>query len=303
MRENQAALEKLDAEYALLQQLNTQRPYPGFESTVDNVAAAKKQRAEIMAFIGGVADESSSVFRPVDPIPSGRNLDNAMFANALRKTIDQLQTDAARNGVRLPTNFNFSFTAERDRLQFEDAGLRPLAEQLGDVRAICGVLIRARVNALDSVRRPRVSVHDIEAKQLTDYLPENITTNKIALIAPYEVSFRCFSAELGAVLSGYASSPNGLIVRAMNVEPAVAAAAAHGYPGMETPGGFVPGMPARPEDEPRPGAYPARPPFAGTQPPVAPRGALPKILDEKQIKVTMLVQVVKLQMAKLTSNQ
>lgn len=366
-RKNDAALEQLNAEYALLERLNNQNPHPGDDKT-DNITAAKQQKKEVDAFIR----KATEVFQPVRPIPDSTNLNNAMFAGALRKTIDQLQTEAGRRGVQVPTNFYFSFTAVRDRIMFDKAGLSPLAAQLGDVKAVCDVLIAARVNALDGVRREKVSVHDTEAQQTTDYLLEPSTTNEIAVLAPYEVTFRCFSSELAAVLAGYASSPNGLIVRAMNVEPATLAGAT--YPGMESPDGFVPSMP-QPFVEPAPqpfvpptaypgaGAYanpeaglyggapggalsgnryadgnryanpgggalegnryatgnpgygaspdpymtpptPTYPTYPGAANPYvrgrAPtgRGGLPTMLDEKQIKVTMLVQVVK-----LTSNK
>ena len=50
-------------------------------------------------------------------------------------------------------------------------------------------------------------------------------TNELAVLTPYEVTFRCFSSELAAVLAGLASSPYALLVKTINVElaPAVAA--------------------------------------------------------------------------------
>jgi hypothetical protein len=166
-----------------------------------------------------------------------------------------------------------------------------------------------------------VSTHDAEALQSTDYVQETSTTNDIAILAPYEVSFRCFSSELAAVLSGYASSPHGLIVRAINIEPAVAAGSS--LTGADL-GGYSPYAAATggPSEGPQPTrAQPRQPagggfnPYQATQPgggynpyataaaptPVrtAPgRGGLPTLLDEKQIKVTMLVQVVKLRSRK-----
>ena len=212
--------------YALLERLNNQNPHPGDDKT-DNIAAAKKQKQEVDGFIGNM----SAVFQPIPAIPEGTNVSSAMFAGALRKTIDKLQNEASKGGVQVPTNFYFSFTAVRDRIMFDRAGLPTLATQLGEVNAICGVLIDARVNALDAVRREKVSVHDLEAQQVADYLSEVSVTNEVAIISPYEVTFRCFSSELADVLAGYASSPHGLIVRAMNVEP-VAMAGGIGPDGM-----------------------------------------------------------------------
>jgi len=168
------------------------------------------------------------VFKPIPAIPPGTNVTSAAFAGALRRTMDKLQQEATRGGVQLPTNFFFSFTAVQNRIMFDQAGLQPLATQLGEVKAICDVLMEARVNALDAVRRPKVSTHDMEAQQTADYLSESAVTNEIAVLAPYEVTFRSFSAELAEVLAGFANSRHGLIVRAINVEPVTASASPYG---------------------------------------------------------------------------
>lgn len=297
MDKNAAALEKLNAEYAALSGLNSQNPHPGDDKT-DNIKAAKDQDKAVRSFI---ADKAASVFRPLARIPDSTNADNAMLAGALRKTIDQMRKDAANRGVQVATNYYFSFTAERDRIMFDKAGLLPLAVQLGEVKAICDVLFAARVNALDGIRREKVSVHDLESQMSADYLDRGTVTNEIALISPYEVSIRCFSPEIAGVLAGFASSPNGLIVRAINVEPATLAGdptAAGGNMSVYTPqpiyqpsqvrqmlgeeGLYRPTMPVAPQP-----VY--APPAASTS-----RGGLPTLLDEKQLKVTLLIEVVKL---------
>jgi len=316
-KKNDAALEQLNEEYAILERLNNQNPHPG-DDEVNNIEAAKKQKTEVDLLI----KDLSAVFEPVGPIPNSTNLDNAMFAGALRKVIDQLQAEAGKRGVLVPTNFYFSFTAVRDRIRFEQASLQPLATQLGEVKAICDVLVDARVNALDAVRREKVCAEDMEAQQATDYLTDTSVTNEIAILSPYEVTFRCFSSELADVLSGYASSPHGLIVRAMNVDPVTEAGAGMGAFGGGSPYYTPPAQPMVPYTPPRPPVTPAGQGGAGGNPylrqpaaaaaatPYAPttpygtpafgavprvsRGGLPTLLDEKQFKVTMLVQVVKL---------
>ena len=296
MGKNNDALDKLNAEYATLKGLNSQNPHPGDDKT-DNIKAAKEQDKAVRAFI---ADKAATVFKPVPPIPDAANLDNAMLAGALRRTIDQMRREATGRGVQVATNYYFSFTAERDRIMFDKAGILPLSVQLGEVKAICDVLFAARVNALDNIRRVKVSVHDVEAQQSTDYLDKVTVTNDVALVSPYEVSIRCFSSEIAAILAGFASSPNGLIVRAINVDPAIVG----GGGDMSVPGGgeptFVPPpryqVPLRRllgEDD-RYQPTPMMPPpvaFAPANP--AGRGGLPTLLDEKQLKVTLLIEVVK----------
>lgn len=297
MGKNDAALEKLNAEYATLNGLNTQNPHPGDDKT-DNIKAAKNQGQVVRAFI---TRKAATVFKPVPPIPDAANVDNAMLAGALRRTIDQMRKDAAGRGVQVATNYYFSFTAERDRIMFDKAGLHPLSVQLGEVKAICDVLFAARVNALDNIRREKVSMHDVEAQQSTDYLDRTTVTNEVALLSSYEISIRCFSSEIAAILSGFASSPHGLIVRAINVEPAILGG------GGEMPGGVTPMYVPPPMYQPQPlmrrrmgeeegfRPVPVAPPPVAYAPASSPgRGGLPTLLDEKQLKVILLIEVVKL---------
>jgi len=254
MGQNDQALTRLNEEYGKLNQLNSQNPHPGDEQT-DNIAAAKRQKKEV----DEVIQRAAEVFKPIPAIPPGTNVTSAAFAGALRRTIDRLQQEAARGGVQLTTNFFFSFTAVQNRIMFDQAGLHPLATQLGEVKAICDILMEARVNALDAVRRPKVSTHDIEAQQTADYITDSAVTNDIAVLAPYEITFRSFSAELAEVLSKFASSSNGLIVRAINVEPVMASLSPYG----DATGGYAPGYGANPYEAVAP-AYvaPAQPAVA-----------------------------------------
>ena len=353
MDQNNQALNQLNEAYGKLSQLNSQNPHPGDDQT-DNIAAARQQKEQVHAVIQRAAE----VFKPVPAIPPGTNVSSAAFAGALRRTIDELQRDAARGGVQLQTNFFFSFTAIQNRIMFDQAGLQPLAQQLGDVKAICDILMSARVNALDAVRRPKVSTHDTEAQQTADYLTEGAVTNEIAVLVPYELTFRSFSSELAEVLSRFASSPNGLIVRAVNVEPVSSGAQGSGdlgagfagspydaayvapapppvaYPAYPAPGGAGGGRYAAGDAtagnrysnnqyggeaggaDPTGGnryganqyggsgnpygaavapAYPAAGyGYPAARPRTVARGGLPTMLDEKQFKVTLLVQVVRL---------
>lgn len=297
LNKNQEALDKLNAEYETLKQLNAQNPHPGDEKT-DNIKAARDQEKAVRVFIG----KSAEVFRPIPPIPADTNLDNAMLASALRRTLDQMRKDATSRGVQIATNYYFSFTAEKDRIMFDKAGVLPLAAQLGEVKVICDVLFAARVNAIDNIRRTKVSVHDFEAQLSSDYVDRGSTTNEIAIISPYEISLRCFSSEIAGILSGFASSPHGLIVRAINVEPAVLGGTTEfGQPAV-SPIYVAPPPVAAPNFRRIPGeeegiARPVAPPptvFTPTPTPTPGRGGLPILLDEKQLKVTVLIDVVKL---------
>lgn len=301
MAKNDEALTKLNESYGTLKSLNDQRPHPGDEKT-DNVKAAKEQEAAVHGFIS----KTSKVFQQAPAIPASANVDSGALAAAMRQTVDQMRKDASSRGVQIVTNYHFSFTAVKDRIMFDRAGIAPLAAQLGEVKAICDVLFAARVNAIDSIRREKVSVHDTEAQMTTDYLDHTTITNEIALLSPYEISFRGFSPEIAAVLAGFANAPYGFVVRAVNVEHSGGAGAgvlATGYGEMAPVGnpynpnpygntrrafaeeGFAPPAPVAPA----PGTAPAG------------RGGLQTLLDEKQLKVTMLVEVVKPVVANPTS--
>jgi len=289
MGKNDAAFAKLNEEYQALSGLNSQNPHPGDDKT-DNIKAAKEQDKQVRSFI---IDKAAMVFKPIPPIPDSTNVDNSMLATAMRRTLDQMRNDARTRGVLVTTSYSFSFTAEGNRIMFDKAGLLPLSVQLGEVKAICDVLFAARVNAIDSIRREKVSVHDVDAQQSTDYLERGTVTNDIALISPYELSVRCFSSEIAAILAGFANSPNGLIVRAINVEPA-----ASGFETVDASGNPPPsyssynpiaGRRAMLQGE----GMPVPPPAAAPATPTG-RGGLPTLLDEKQLKVTLLIEVVKL---------
>jgi hypothetical protein len=323
---NNQILGKLDEQYAELKRLNEQNPHPGSEQ-VNNIQAAKEQQKEMRAYI----QKALQYFQlcPPIPVPQSGKLTSEEFSSALSRTLDQMQREAAKASVTLPPKdstgqpYCFSFAAQSKSLAYAPGSLGPLSVQLAEVKAICTVLIQAKVNSLDDIRRERVSDDDLKGPQ-TDYLTDKSVTNVLAVLSPYEVTFRCFSSELAAVLAGFAASPCGLLVKAINVESAPAAAA-----GAE---GFSPGVSATPYAAPVPS--PAAPysstearmaerygmrgrggagagyserygnrgnPSRAVQPyvlpvaPVAPasRGGLPITLDEKQLKVTLMLIAVK----------
>ena len=90
--------------------------------------------------------------------------------------IDQLQHEAENSSVLLPPQYAFSFEAERKLVRFAPGGLVPLAVQLGEVKTISEILFAARINSLDSVQRIRVSDDDTTGPQ-ADYLSNQSVTN------------------------------------------------------------------------------------------------------------------------------
>ena len=128
----------------------------------------------------------------------------------------------------------------------------------------------------------RVSDDDTRGSQ-SDYLEGTIVSNNLAVFTPYEVTFRCFSQDLANVLSGFASSPHGFIVRDISVRLAESTAAApptFSY-GEGTPGG-----------NPTQSTYPTRQPSSASA--SAGRGGLQTVLKERLLSVTVEIEAVKL---------
>ena len=286
---NSAAFDKLNEIYGTLRNLTGQKPSPGNEK-VDNIAAAREQERQIRDWIR----QAAGYFQPIAPIPNTGNnaVSSEAFAAALRRTIDQLQHEADAASVTLPPKYNFSFEAQRSLVKFSGS-LGALAAQFGEVKTISEILFAARVNSLDGIQRVRVSDDDANGPQ-ADYFDDHSVTNNLAVLTPYQITFRSFSPEVGEVLAGLASSPHGFIVKSINVQPAGAAAAT----APET-AALMPAVPmlAQPYLPPglraRPAIPPAIPPT--TLPTRLPgRGGLQTVLNEQLLRVTLVVEVVNL---------
>jgi len=240
------------------------------------------------------------------------------LSTALSHTIDQMRKDATNASVGLQQGYDFTFQAEKNLVSFSSNSQDPLAAQLGEVRAICDILFQAKINSLDGLQRERVCAEDEKGNQ-GDYLPEKTVTNELALLTPYQLTFRCFSQELGQVLAGFASSPYALKVKTINVEHS-------GEGNLGPPGGNLPPpgayLPPTPAYQPPPQAY--QPPTPAYQPPPVsaegaearrylpgprplppttvqpapaagpPKTGLPVVLDETPLRVTIVLNVVKL---------
>jgi hypothetical protein len=263
---NQAQFANLNEVYTTLSGLAQQKPSPGNDK-VDNIAAAREQDRQLREWM----DQTTNYFQPIGPIPkpAGGALTSELFAGALHQTIAQLQREAEAANVALPPQFDFSFTAHMDRLTFAPGSLDPLSVQLGEVKTVSEILFGAGINALDGIQRVPASPDDASGPQ-TDYLPDQPVTTDLAVLVPYEVTFRGFSAEIARVLEAFAASPHGFIVKSISVQPAGATAtSATGMNDID----------------------------AGAPPPPVPvpgKGGLQTVLNEQLLSITLKVEVVKL---------
>ncbi len=268
-RRNSAAFDKLNEVYSTLRELTNQKPSPGNDH-INNIEAARQQEARLRDWING----TRNYFRPIAPIPNLTNgpISNPLFADALHRTVDQLQREAANAKVSVLPQYGFSFEAQLSRVRFAPGSLDSLAVQLGEVKAISEVLFAARVNQLDGIQRMRVSDDDATGPQ-TDYLTDSAVTNNLVVLTPYTVTFRAFSHEIAQTLAGFASSPDGFVVTSISVQPA-------GMAAMQAMGPYLGGGGGG--NMPMPAAAPAG------------RGALQTVLQEQLLRATIEVQIVKL---------
>lgn len=280
--QNQAALEQLNEAYKSLEDLNNQKPSPGNDK-VNNIEIAREQQKQVNAWL----QKSGQFFKPIPSIPppgANGDVDPKAFAYALPRTIDLLTREAQGAGVLLPPRYAFSFEVEQPKVTFAPGSPVLLARQLGEVKAIAEILYAAKINALDSVQRVRVSEDDAGGQQM-DYLGDVSVTNDLAVITPYTITFRSFSHELGQVVEGFATSPNSFVVRAINVEPAGVGSMSM-QPDM--PGGMP--VPMQPQYGNRYDSSPVPQMVA----PAGGKGGLPTVLDEQLLRITMSVKIVKL---------
>jgi hypothetical protein len=192
----------------------TKKPHPG-SGDVDNIAAVRQD-------IGRLNDFKQDLTATFKSIPVGGQTEQA-FKSELAEMLAYIEREGKRVGLTTPTNFNLSFTAQKIGFRFASNSLGPLSVQLADLREITRILVRARVNSIESYRRVAVSPDDSGPNAVEDeyFAKLKITTNQFtgAVVHPYEVVFRCFSEEFGEVLEGIANSPYSIILKTVEVEP------------------------------------------------------------------------------------
>ena len=257
---------------------------------------------------------------------SVKPMNPAAFNVELIKALDRLRRDGTNASVELPPKYEFTFGEVKTR-NWPGYTVEPFLAQLQDITAICGVLYKAKVKGLDSINRVPAFPGDPGGADLIMDLAAKtnaFSTNANLVITPYRITFRGFVGELAAVLNGFAQTKEFIAVRQIDLEaggaggPLVPAAMDPMSDSMMRPGGpgglpgvpgapgipgapmsLAPGMaapapavaapapvqPVRPAAAPRPGALGAVPP--------PPKSSLTPILDEKPLRVTMVLDVIK----------
>lgn len=287
IKKDAAVTEELNRQISELNRLYNADPHPGTDE-VDNVSAAKADERRVQEFL----KDAHKLFVPVVPY---KKTDDRGFNNLLLNTIYELQTGASNAGVILQTNYAFTFAAQKGKLTFAPGSIEPWTAQLSEIKTICSILYEAKINALDGLRRVPVSPDDQSGN--ADYLGTTIITNDIATITPYEVSFRSFSGEIGAVMDGILRSTNCLIVKTLTVEPSkvpISGANPNAPVAAFNPVFAPQAVPAARDLRYADGVAAPRPaPAVVAGRPVPLAGPI-LFLGEKTLRVTLLIDVVKL---------
>lgn len=192
-----------------LNRLMNEKPFPS--ST--NISQARRELERANAFLADARKQF-----PADPPPT-QPLNNLSFKVLLQTSVDELNQLAVASGVKVETNYYYSFEAQRLPVNFAPESLRPLVDRLNDVKAVASLLIKAKINRLEAVRRAAVEGETLTG---TDYLSEKPRVHPEAGVVmwPYEFTFQAFSPELAVVMEHLAAAPEAWVVRAVAAEPA-----------------------------------------------------------------------------------
>lgn len=271
--------EELESTKIELERLMGSKPTPNAE----NLSAARKDLLDAQKY----SDDCRKLFQPTLTEP----LNSQTYKSLLETTTAALRKQALQAGVEIPTNYNFSFEAQRGPVRFEPATLKPLAEQLAEIRTLCEVLFKARVHRLESIRRIGVSEHDIAGS--SELLPNaafqpSKTTGMTAW--PYEFTIETFSADLGRALSELSAVERGAILKILSLQPSSATPmgliAGVGDPAVQSvPQTVIPRQP--PRGRTRPGAPVTAAAAAGNT------NELKTALEERLVRAVFTIHIVK----------
>jgi hypothetical protein len=199
---------KLAEQSTELDTLAKKKPHPGTEK-INNISAAKDQDKRLQEFIA----DARKTFVPGD-YPT--NLESGQLKLLMDTTIDELVRTASRSGVKLQSDYGFTFGTLRRQMSFERPQIQPLAAMLTDIRNVCLRLFQARILALDGIRRCTVSTLDTPGPEFWNKRP---TTNDFAVLVPYEFTFHCFTDELAQSLESLYRSPQAFLIKNIIVDP------------------------------------------------------------------------------------
>ncbi len=298
LKENAGVSEEYRTTHDAEEAIRQKSPYPSKE----NIQAAKADQERVRLFLADFR-KSFALF-PAPPVK-----DEKGFKTYLEDTLIRFRGEATNAGVLLPPDYSFAFSGLIGRLTYPAASIGPWMQELEEIDAILDILCRAKINYLGGLQRVPVSTDD---SGTGDLLAAAAVTNQWGIVTPYKITFRGFSAEIAAVMEGFARSSNCFIIQAIVVGPDTSVQPLVVQPAPQQPAaGYAPRPQSpNPPQNANPGLnrFRGRPDFPWSRPAPAPVAAAPvaaapvaaaspsvvTILSENPLLVTVSINVVKL---------
>jgi len=276
------------------QAVQQKTPYPSTE----NIQAAKTDEAHVRMFLADFR-------KRFEPFPAPPVEDQRGFKTYLEDSLVQFRAAATNAGVQVPADYSFSFSGLIGKLTYPPGNIGPWMQQLEEISTILNILYNAKINYLSGLQRAPVSPED---NGNGDCLTTPIVTNQWGIVTPYKITFGGFSAEIAAVLDGFARSSNCFIIKAIDVQAdpsapqttAPQATTSQQQPAVAALGPRYANATANPL-KPRAGIPGTKPGLATSSSASVASGSVATvygppvtILSEKRLLITLLVEVVKL---------
>lgn len=145
------------------------------------------------------------------------------FKIHLLKALVQLQADATNSNVTIPDQYQFTFAHLVPMPNLVPYSIEPLQESLADIQNLCKILYESKVHALEDIQRfPAYPREPGRIGLSFDYWPRTNVTSSEAVFksTPYAFRFRGFTSELTEVLNRFASADRFYVVRKIDVAQA-----------------------------------------------------------------------------------
>ena len=227
---------ELNSQRQLVRSLYDRDPHPG-KDDLDNIGAVQKEQVRVQKLVMDPL-ESKFIGFEISTEPS-----ISAFKEILENTLSDLQRQANYTGTSLPSvdqgSYGFSFDDIRPRIDLEEEALRPLTLQLLQISELAKVLFDAKIHGINAIKRLAVSENDSSSSgggfammATTDTSGgssassgENYIEGQAkqhldisAISMPYQISFQCFSSELGRVIDGFNASTRYFRIKWLAVE-------------------------------------------------------------------------------------
>ena len=120
-----------------------------------NIAILRQQDADLKRFV-------SNAVALRKPVNFDAKISSSNFKTQLDTTLAELNREAEKARIAVAQR-DFSFAAIKPLVSFEEGTVPILAEQLAEIRLICGLLFRSEISSLESLKREPISKDDAAA--------------------------------------------------------------------------------------------------------------------------------------------